>query len=181
MPSIDLLAADPDCRPALGEDICSFLESASYPALDEGRSEEETVRTVHRLVKPLRGSLTESALWLVANQLDRSHTVSQDDPSAEGSYFHGIMHRREGDYSNAKYWMRRVGQHPVHDQLAHLVADTDELPTDLQQHLKNPDELPFILVDSTAKALKSKADWIEGLQKIGWWEWQLLLKHCLPH
>ena len=28
-------------------------------------------------------------------------------------YWHGIMHRREGDFSNSHYWFRKVGNHPA--------------------------------------------------------------------
>lgn len=50
-----------------------------------------------------------SALWLFNNFLDESHTISQNVHEPIGSYLHGIMHRREGDFSNAKYWFNRAG------------------------------------------------------------------------
>jgi hypothetical protein len=58
-----------------------------------------------------------SGLLLWNDALDASHTVSQDISSATGSYWHGIMHRREPDYWNAKYWFRRVGTHPLAPKL----------------------------------------------------------------
>jgi hypothetical protein len=58
-----------------------------------------------------------SGLWLYHDFLDESHTISQDLPGWVGSYWHGIMHRREPDPDNAKYWFRRVPANPVYDLL----------------------------------------------------------------
>src|SRR5579862_7430246 len=54
-----------------------------------------------------------AGLWLYHDFLDESHRISQDLSTVEGSYWHGLMHRREPDFSNSKYWFRHVGQHPV--------------------------------------------------------------------
>lgn len=55
----------------------------------------------------------------------QAHEVSQDDPSAEGTYWHGIIHRQEPDFDNANYWFRRVKAHPVHAALADLFGRWD--------------------------------------------------------
>lgn len=60
-----------------------------------------------------RGGPLESALWLYIDELDRSHTVSQKIEDATGSFWHGIMHRREGDFANSHHWFRKVGAHPA--------------------------------------------------------------------
>jgi hypothetical protein len=53
-----------------------------------------------------------AALWLYVDDLERSHVISQGIFDATGSYWHGIMHRREGDFSNSHYWFRQTGPHP---------------------------------------------------------------------
>lgn len=55
----------------------------------------------------------QAGLWLYVDELDRSHRVSQDLEDATGSYWHGIMHRREGDFSNSRYWFHKAGKHPA--------------------------------------------------------------------
>jgi hypothetical protein len=64
-----------------------------------------------------RAAACLSALWLRFGFLEDSHRLSQGIASPEGSFWHGIMHRREGDYANAKYWFNRVGDHPVYGRL----------------------------------------------------------------
>ncbi len=54
-----------------------------------------------------------AGLWLWHDALDRSHAISQAIASETGSFWHAIMHRREGDFSNAKYWYARCRRHPV--------------------------------------------------------------------
>lgn len=109
-------------------------------------------------------SLAQSGLWLLAGDLDRSHTISQDDSSAEGSFWHAIMHRRECDYSNAAYWFRRVRTHAVLNDLAR----------------RYPDEYrdPSQFIDAVAAA--HDAEQTARLQRIQWTEWQLLFQGCLP-
>ena len=62
-----------------------------------------------------------AGLWLRHDFLDESHRISQDLENPSGSYWHGIMHRRELDFSNAKYWFRRVGMHRVFEPLWVLI------------------------------------------------------------
>ncbi|HEY5312966.1 MAG TPA: hypothetical protein VIK18_10625 [Pirellulales bacterium] len=59
-----------------------------------------------------------AALWLYHDFLSQSHEISQAIDTAVGSYWHGIMHRRESDFANANYWFRRVGRHPIRVRLA---------------------------------------------------------------
>lgn len=67
--------------------------------------------------------LLQSAALLWHDDLDGSHEISQDIQTADGSFLHGIMHRREPDNSNAKYWFRRVGDHPSFPAPAVAVRD----------------------------------------------------------
>lgn len=65
-----------------------------------------------------------AGLFLLNDYLDESHNHSQSiqgqGADANGDYWHGIMHRREPDYGNSKYWFRRVGDHPCFKQLPAL-------------------------------------------------------------
>jgi len=59
-----------------------------------------------------------SGTWLYHDFPDESHKISQDLSEWFGSYWHGIMHRREPDASNSKYWFQRVGPNDVYISLA---------------------------------------------------------------
>ena len=63
-----------------------------------------------------------SALLLWNDDLDGAHTLSQALPDALGSWLHGTMHRREGDFPNSKYWFHRVGTHAGFAQMARRAA-----------------------------------------------------------
>ncbi|MDF2922866.1 MAG: hypothetical protein K0R57_1780 [Paenibacillaceae bacterium] len=69
------------------------------------------------------GLAVKAGLHLWNESLHRSHILSQDVHNATGSYWHGIMHRMEGDYDNAKYWLERVGKHPIHSRLQFIKSD----------------------------------------------------------
>lgn len=65
----------------------------------------------------LAAGATRSGLLLWNDDLYASHTLSQGIAEPIGSYWHGIMHRREGDFGNAKYWFSNVGDHPIFEAL----------------------------------------------------------------
>ncbi len=52
-------------------------------------------------------------LLYAANALEKAHALFQEAHSPEGAYWHGMLHRREGDFSNALYWVRRAGRIPA--------------------------------------------------------------------
>jgi hypothetical protein len=64
-----------------------------------------------------------SGLLLWNDSLAESHTLSQGIQTQNGSYWHGIMHRREPDYSNSKYWFRQVGRHAIFPELHRAALD----------------------------------------------------------
>ncbi|MBW5446981.1 hypothetical protein GE107_13010 [Cohnella sp. CFH 77786] len=55
----------------------------------------------------------KAALYLWNDSLEPAHELVQELDTPTGSALHGILHRREGDYGNAKYWFRRTGDHPA--------------------------------------------------------------------
>lgn len=122
--------------------------------------------------RPLGGSASELAeraltgidvpaiaagIWLYVDDLDRSHRISQSLSDATGAFWHGIMHRREGDFWNAKYWFRQAGRHPAMARIAKYdpVRFVDEVA---ENHRENPAEL----VAMQRSEWKALFDWCLG-------------------
>jgi hypothetical protein len=55
-------------------------------------------------------NLLDGLRLLRAGEWDRSHRIAQADPSALGSWLHGIVHMAEPDESNSRYWYRQAGR-----------------------------------------------------------------------
>jgi hypothetical protein len=64
--------------------------------------------------EPLRSEidwkLVKGGLLYASNLLAAAHSIFQEVDSQEGAYWHGMLHRREGDFDNARYWLRRAGR-----------------------------------------------------------------------
>jgi hypothetical protein len=54
----------------------------------------------------------QAGLWLYVGDWERAHEACQLDESVTADW-HAVIHRREGDFSNALYWHRRAGTDDV--------------------------------------------------------------------
>jgi hypothetical protein len=175
---------------AYGSAIEALLRRQQLNPLDAGqadvsaRPQLEAISNESLRVKTSAGENMASAcragLWLRCNFLDESHKISQDIETSEGSFWHGILHRREGDFDNAKYWFRRVGTHAVYEPLcqaaAELAADSADPRSAFLVKQKTWD--PFAFVDLCADAVRGKAACGPLCEQIQQREWELLFDYC---
>ncbi len=113
-----------------------------------------------------------AGLWLRHNFFDESHALSQEIETPTGSFWHAILHRREPDYGNARYWFRRTGQHPIFTELndAAIAAGWP----------RQPHWDAYLFVDKVEAALSkgpenSAARLCRTAQQL---EWELLFDFC---
>jgi hypothetical protein len=51
------------------------------------------------------------ALWFDAKgDWDTAHSIAQGIYTADGSWVHAYLHRKEGDIGNASYWYQKAGK-----------------------------------------------------------------------
>lgn len=135
-----------------------LLQTPELPELGPGpRKGREALPQLEQQVRDaLKGSeisdtnqqLIRAGILLWHDHLDASHTISQSIENADGSYLHGIMHRREPDYWNSKYWFRRVGKHACFGRLAKEAAGLLAAEPSLASKLAPKEEWdPYAFVD----------------------------------
>lgn len=135
----------------------------------------------HKIVDENMARACLAALWLYHDFLNESHQISQVIPTTTGNYWHAIIHRREGDFWNSKYWFRRVEKHPVfeplHQEAARLAAETDADKS--AAFLKKQTAWdPFAFVDLCEAQVNFQSRTEMLCRKIQQREWELLFDYC---
>src|SRR2546423_9817320 len=120
-----------------------LAEAALEPKLDEIFDRGEIAGAKQPLIRAL------VLLW--HDHLEAAHVIAQAIDNPDGAFVHGIMHRREPDYGNAKYWFHRVGRHPAFRELAtraQLLLEKQNDSKLIQTILKQGAWDPFAFVDA---------------------------------
>jgi hypothetical protein len=160
---------------AYGRAVAALIPTGLTMPLDAGKPNLSMLDSLSLLTVQTtknRGKLNDkdmaycclAGLWMLHDFLDESHNFSQNIATSSGSYWHGIMHRREGDFSNAKYWFDRVGDHPVFASLTMadgLAWDAYQFVDDCQRAIRSCDEAQIAV-----------------LRELQHREWQALFDHC---
>jgi len=177
---------------AFGPALQDLLALERLPPLGPGQPEERMRSAIGRvswdetgLGRPVRNvsmaRACQAGLWLWFDFLDESHNLSQELPTATGSYWHGLMHRREPDYGNAKYWFRRVGDHPayvtLHTEAARLANSADDLDPAARFLQQQAAWDPFAFIDLCESAASGQARCADFCRHVQKREWQILFTY----
>lgn len=162
----------------------SLLDRQDLPALTRKRPSD--AHLLERLLAQIRQTMiapkplpdSDGGRLLIAGVLlwhdfwDEAHNIAQEIETQEGSYWHGIVHRREPDAANARYWFRQVGRHAIFPELR---ESSREVAPD---RIKGKTWDPFAFIDLCESARKSKDSDLELVcRRIQKAEFELLLAH----
>jgi len=119
-----------------------------------------------------------AGLWTYFSCFDQGHETAQNIASAEGSYWHAILHRQEPDAGNSAYWFRQVGSHPVFGELREAAAGIAErYPNAGFEVPAHWDPMRFIELCERARRASGK-DAEQAALEIQRAEWHLLFDYC---
>lgn len=166
---------DPDRRNDLGPGEPDQAARSRLEALDV-----PTVCHAAEVADPDMARACLAGLWLRHDFLDESHSISQSIHNTTGSFWHGIMHRREPDASNAKYWFRQVGDHPICERLATEARDLTAASTfgEAAAFLREGSDWdPFAWIDLCSRAMRDGGALAALCREIQEAEWRLLFDY----
>jgi len=116
MPSYSEFVSRLLLQPEFLEKLCP-QEPLNYDLVQRVRTADEAALTGGNPAAKGGAELVRAGLFYAVDALDPAHRIFQDEKSDLGSYWHGMMHRREADFDNARYWFRRAGKLPFFQKL----------------------------------------------------------------
>lgn len=163
--------------------LWNLIDTAGLAALDRGpRAGVADAATLKRaLAEPLAGLARESrdaALALALlwhDDLDGAHQLCQaHEGHPECDYVHALLHRREGDFANAKYWFHAVGSHPVFPAVAQVATALGQAGLVTAGQWR-----PAAMVDACAAALRRERGGSTVLMQVQAAEFRALVVHVV--
>ncbi|RYG75438.1 hypothetical protein EON80_00700 [bacterium] len=121
--------------------------------------------------------ICRAGLLLWNDDLENSHPIAQDIENQTGSFWHAIIHRRESDFSNARYWWARTGEHPVFDEICDLVLHRIADFPFLDELRGSGNWEPVAFTDFCQRAKRS-GEHTEALAEVQRLEMRVLLEWC---
>ena len=107
-----------------------------------------------------------AGLYVYFSCFKEAHGIVEDLATADGSYWHAIVHRQEPDAGNAAYWFRQLGVHPIFPALAQAAGQAG--PWD-----------PFAFIDLCERGRRAPGSEDEArARSVQLVEWQLLFDYC---
>lgn len=73
-----------------------------------------------------RAELVRAILFYANDSLSEAHGIVQHASGGIAAYIHGIVHRREEDFDNARHWFRSAGELPFFSALQAAGAEHSE-------------------------------------------------------
>jgi hypothetical protein len=177
----------------LARQVLALNAAGAYTKLivsGEGNREAKELLTGARPEQMVVGPLANrddaacvlAALYLWHDCLPESHTISQAINTPAGSFWHAILHRREGDFSNSKYWYARCAGHPALPTIAARANEAiNPLPADkstlrLTHGGWNTDAFVDLVEQVHTRENDPKHRLAIALQQV---EWRVLFDQCV--
>jgi hypothetical protein len=132
-----------------------------------GKPRPELTAEIERCACPAEA---KAGLFLMNGDWKRAHEVAQELDSPTAAYWHALVHRHEPDLDNSKYWLRRVGEHPVFARLAEAARGEPQAKAALPKGKWDPLKFADCYQDP------SQSGWTRRLEAV---ELRALLEHSL--
>jgi len=136
------------------------LTQSMHPSGNTATRDQRVDQLLASLKPPANAHAREclrAGLYLLAGDLHQAHEICQAVPTAHGSAWHAIVHRREGDFWNSKYWWRRATGLTFPSLPAAIRESLPALPTELTPCLTNNTYNPAAFVDLVEQHAKGPA------------------------